>query len=49
MTTFSSSVYSVGHFRYKKETYVFASGNGAGLNVFKLSDVKESGYTSKFQ
>ena len=48
MTTFTNHVYSVGHFKYHNEIYVFASGNGAGLNVFKLSDVKQSGYTSKF-
>ena len=47
MTTYPKNVYSVGHFRYQKETYVFASGEGPGLNVFKLSDLKQSGFTGK--
>ena len=47
MTTFNNHVFSVGHFKYKKETYVFASGEGPGLVVFKLSDIKKPGLRSK--
>ena len=47
MTSFPKTVYSVDHFKYQNEIYVFASGDGTGVNIFKLSDLKQSGFTGK--
>ena len=47
MTTFPKNVYSVGHFKYQNETYAFASGDGSNLDVFKLGDLKQSGFTGE--
>ena len=48
MTTFPNHVYSVDFWRHENETYVFASGDKAGLDVFRLSDLDQSGLTSKW-
>ena len=40
-------MYSVAFYKHKKEMFVLASGNGNCVDVIRLSDFKESGYTSK--
>ena len=46
MTSNRKDVYSLFHFEYKDDIFLFASGDGSNVDIFRLSDFGQSDFTS---
>ena len=47
LTSNDDEVYSVSHCEYKKEIYLLTSGCSGDVDIFRLSDFGDSGFTGK--